>query len=183
MYDTEEKRKLTRTEAKQLTDELTAEEFTNRVKPVSNTYTVFNGEQIDGIPLYEIRKNVLHLDEFLYGRNKHRKSEIIRDAEKISMTYSDAATFRMAMKGQERALDMFMNDESIPEYIKNDSMAIGKEAEKYFNEGLSIGEVIMNHTQDIDNSCNIFNPAYTKNLLSGLYAKTNEEYREPEGTA
>ena len=70
LYDTEEKRKLTRTEAKQLTDELTAEEFTNRVKPVSNTYTVFNGEQIEGIPLYEIRKNVLHLDEFLYGRNK-----------------------------------------------------------------------------------------------------------------
>lgn len=53
-----------------MTDELTAEEFTNRVKPVSNTYTVFNGEQIEGIPLYEIRKNVLHLDEFLYGRNK-----------------------------------------------------------------------------------------------------------------
>ena len=70
LYDTEDRRKLTRTEAKQLTDELTAEEFANRVKPVSNTYTVFNGEQIEGIPLYEIRKNVLHLDEFLSGRNK-----------------------------------------------------------------------------------------------------------------
>lgn len=436
LYDTEEKRKLTRTEAKQLTDELTAEEFTNRVKPVSNTYTVFNGEQIEGIPLYEIRKNVLHLDEFLSGRNKlienmkvgfkeggneafysmaedmivlpkinqfdnefeyittffheaghatghvsrfnrempsargtdiyareelraeiasafaaqtfgidytqnkymenheayiqdyinvlenkpnelfaaikdaekisdyliekgefgleketemsrdasfmkkmdtyvalHRnyleelsqsklpivingyggpgagkstacleitaalkkegynaeyvqeyakelvyekdmemldgspehqyeilnvneivndaidfyekinegksnEKEVVRDAENIQLTGAEAARFRMAMKGQERALDMFMNDESIPEYIKSDSMAIGKEAEKYFNEGLSIGEVIMNHTGDIDNSCNIFNPAYTKNLLSGLYAKTNEEYRE-----
>lgn len=414
LYDTEEKRKLTRTEAKQLTDELTAEEFTNRVKPVSNTYTVFNGEQIEGIPLYEIRKNVLHLDEFLYGRNKlienmkvglkeggneafysiaedmivlpkinqfdnefeyittffheaghatghvsrfnrempsargtdiyareelraeiasafaaqafgidytqnkymenheayiqdyikvlenepnelfaaikdaekisdyliekgefgleketemsrdasfiknmdtyvalHREyinysffmerdvsnfeeegrihnltesiekdneikdmlqkneikyktynhenvneivndaidfyekinegksneKEVVRDAENIQLTGAEAARFRMAMKGQERALDMFMNDESIPEHIKSDSMAIGKEAEKYFSEGLSIGEVIMNHTQDIDNSCNIFNPAYTKNLLSGLYAKTNDEYR------
>ena len=47
LYDTEEKRKLTRTEAKQLTDELTAEEFKNRVKPMSNTYTVFNAEQIE----------------------------------------------------------------------------------------------------------------------------------------
>lgn len=318
LYDTEEKRKLTRTEAKQLTDELTAEEFTNRVKPVSNTYTVFNGEQIEGIPLYEIRKNVLHLDEFLYGRNKlienmkvglkeggneafysiaedmivlpkinqfdnefeyittffheaghatghvsrfnrempsargtdiyareelraeiasafaaqafgidytqnkymenheayiqdyikvlenepnelfaaikdaekisdyliekgefglEKETEMSRDAENIQLTGAEAARFRMAMKGQERALDMFMNDESIPEHIKSDSMAIGKEAEKYFSEGLSIGEVIMNHTQDIDNSCNIFNPAYTKNLLSGLYAKTNDEYR------
>lgn len=361
LYDTEEKRKLTRTEAKQLTDELTAEEFTNRVKPVSNTYTVFNGEQIEGIPLYEIRKNVLHLDEFLYGRNKlienmkvglkeggneafysiaedmivlpkinqfdnefeyittffheaghatghvsrfnrempsargtdiyareelraeiasafaaqafgidytqnkymenheayiqdyikvlenepnelfaaikdaekisdyliekgefgleketeikdmlqkneikyktynhenvneivndaidfyekinegkSNEKEVVRDAENIQLTGAEAARFRMAMKGQERALDMFMNDESIPEHIKSDSMAIGKESEKYFSEGLSIGEVIMNHTQDIDNSCNIFNPAYTKNLLSGLYAKTNDEYR------
>lgn len=361
LYDTEEKRKLTRTEAKQLTDELTAEEFTNRVKPVSNTYTVFNGEQIEGIPLYEIRKNVLHLDEFLSGRNKlienmkvgfkeggneafysmaedmivlpkinqfdnefeyittffheaghatghvsrfnrempsargtdiyareelraeiasafaaqtfgidytqnkymenheayiqdyinvlenkpnelfaaikdaekisdyliekgefgleketeikdmlqkneikyktynhenvneivndaidfyekinegkSNEKEVVRDAENIQLTGAEAARFRMAMKGQKRALDMFINDESIPEHIKSDSMAIGKEVEKYFSEGLSIGEVIMNHTQDIDNSCNIFNPAYTKNLLSGLYAKTNDEYR------
>lgn len=398
LYDTEEKRKLTRTEAKQLTDELTAEEFTNRVKPVSNTYTVFNGEQIEGIPLYEIRKNVLHLDEFLYGRNKlienmkvglkeggneafysiaedmivlpkinqfdnefeyittffheaghatghvsrfnrempsargtdiyareELRAEIasafaaqafgidytqnkymenheayiqdyikvlenepnelfaaIKDAEKISdyliekgefgleketemsrdasfiknmdtyvalhreyieevsqnkqpivingyggpgagkstacmeitaalkkegynaeyvQEYAKELVYEKDMEmldgspehqyeilkeqtrrmdrlyDQERALDMFMNDESIPEHIKSDSMAIGKEAEKYFSEGLSIGEVIMNHTQDIDNSCNIFNPAYTKNLLSGLYAKTNDEYR------
>lgn len=398
LYDTEEKRKLTRTEAKQLTDELTAEEFTNRVKPVSNTYTVFNGEQIEGIPLYEIRKNVLHLDEFLYGRNKliekgefglekemsneksltkemedyedehrrqlenlkrdktpvvingyggpgagkstacmeitaalkkagygaeyvqeyakelvydknmemldgsaknqfeilkeqtrrvdrlydqvdfivtdspillneiynkeltpeyrdivgkiqnsysnfsffierdvsnfeeegrihnlaesiqkdqeirdmlldndikyktynhenineivndainyyesynlmnDRKSEIIRDAEKISMTYSDAAMFRMAMKGQKSALEKFMNDEEIPQYIKNDSMAIGKEIEKYLDEGLGINDIIMKHIYDIDSSCSISNPAYTKKLMVELYSGTREEY-------
>ena len=51
--NTEEKRKLTQKEAKQLSDELTLEEFKNRVKPISNVYTVFNGEQIDGIPKYE----------------------------------------------------------------------------------------------------------------------------------
>lgn len=112
------------------------------------------------------------------NEGKSNEKEVVRDAENIQLTGAKGARFRMAMKGQARALDMFMNDESIPEYIKSDSMAIGKEAEKYFNEGLSIGEVIMNHTEDIDNSCNIFNPAYTKNLLSGLYAKTNEEYRE-----
>lgn len=111
------------------------------------------------------------------NEGKSNEKEVVRDAENIQLTGAEAARFRMAMKGQERALDMFMNDESIPEHIKSDSMAIGKEAEKYFSEGLSIGEVIMNHTQDIDNSCNIFNPAYTKNLLSGLYAKTNDEYR------
>lgn len=318
LYDTEEKRKLTQREAKQLSDELTLEEFKNRVKPISNVYTVFNGEQIDGIPKYEEKTYELNTEELLqkrdtllknmnvdfseggdkafynpsrdritlpemnkfeteydymatllheaghatghisrlnrdmtgvfgspeyakeelraeiasaftaqelgldYEQNEHmenheayvqnwidvlenepnelfaaikdaekisdyliekgefgleKETEMSRDAENIQLTGAEAARFRMAMKGQERALDMFMNDESIPEHIKSDSMAIGKEAEKYFSEGLSIGEVIMNHTQDIDNSCNIFNPAYTKNLLSGLYAKTNDEYR------
>ena len=129
-------------------------------------YKTYNHENVNEIVIYE-----------KINEGKSNEKEVVRDAENIQLTGAEAARFRMAMKGQERALDMFMNDESIPEHIKSDSMAIGKEAEKYFSEGLSIGEVIMNHTQDIDNSCNIFNPAYTKNLLSGLYAKTNDEYR------
>lgn len=134
-------------------------------------YKTYNHENVN-----EIVNDAIDFYEKI-NAGKSNEKDVVRDAENIQLTGAEAARFRMAMKGQERALDMFMNDESIPEYIKNDSMAIGKEAEKYFNEGLSIGEVIMNHTQDIDNSCNIFNPAYTKNLLSGLYAKTNEEYR------
>ena len=134
-------------------------------------YKTYNHENVN-----EIVNDAIDFYEKI-NAGKSNEKEVVRDAENIQLTGAEAARFRMAMKGQERALDMFMNDESIPEYIKNDSMAIGKEAEKYFSEGLSIGEVIMNHTQDIDNSCNIFNPAYTKNLLSGLYAKTNDEYR------
>lgn len=134
-------------------------------------YKTYNHENVN-----EIVNDAIDFYEKI-NAGKSNEKEVVRDAENIQLTGAEAARFRMAMKGQERALDMFMNDESIPEHIKSDSMAIGKEAEKYFNEGLSIGEVIMNHTQDIDNSCNIFNPAYTKNLLSGLYAKTNEEYR------
>lgn len=135
-------------------------------------YKTYNHENVN-----EIVNDAIDFYEKI-NEGKSNEKEVVRDAENIQLTGAEAARFRMAMKGQARALDMFMNDESIPEYIKSDSMAIGKEAEKYFNEGLSIGEVIMNHTGDIDNSCNIFNPAYTKNLLSGLYAKTNEEYRE-----
>ena len=135
-------------------------------------YKTYNHENVN-----EIVNDAIDFYEKI-NEGKSNEKEVVRDAENIQLTGAEAARFRMGMKGQERALDMFMNDESIPEYIKSDSMAIGKEAEKYFNEGLSIGEVIMNHTEDIDNSCNIFNPAYTKNLLSGLYAKTNEEYRE-----
>ena len=134
-------------------------------------YKTYNHENVN-----EIVNDAIDFYEKIY-EGKSNEKEVVRDAENIQLTGAEAARFRMAMKGQERALDMFMNDESIPEHIKSDSMAIGKEAEKYFSEGLSIGEVIMNHTQDIDNSCNIFNPAYTKNLLSGLYAKTNDEYR------
>ena len=134
-------------------------------------YKTYNHENVN-----EIVNDAIDFYEKI-NAGKSNEKEVVRDAENIQLTGAEAARFRMAMKGQERALDMFMNDESIPEHIKSDSMAIGKEAEKYFSEGLSIGEVIMNHTQDIDNSCNIFNPAYTKNLLSGLYAKTNDEYR------
>lgn len=104
------------------------------------------------------------------------KNEVTRDAEKISMTYSDAATFRMAMKGQKSAIENFMNDEEIPQYIKNDSMAIGKEIGKYLDEGLGINEIIMKHIHDIDSSCGISNPAYTKKLMVELYSGTREEY-------
>ena len=69
LYDTEEKRKLTRTEAKQLTDELTAEEFKNRVKPMSNTYTVFNAEQIEGIPKYIVETYNLNTEELMQRRD------------------------------------------------------------------------------------------------------------------
>ena len=69
LYDIEEKRKLTRTEAKQLTDELTAEEFKNRVKPMSNTYMVFNGEQIEGIPKYIQADYGLNAEELVHKRN------------------------------------------------------------------------------------------------------------------
>lgn len=100
----------------------------------------------------------------------------IKDAEKISMTYSDAATFRMAMKGQKSAIEKFINDEEIPQYIKNDSMAIGKEIGKYLDEGLGINEIIMKHIHDIDSSCGISNPAYTKKLMVELYSGTREEY-------
>ena len=133
-------------------------------------YKTYNHENIN-----EIVNDAINYYES-YNLMNDRKSEIIRDAEKISMTYSDAATFRMAMKGQKSALEKFMNDEEIPQYIKNDSMAIGKEIGKYLDEGLGINEIIMKHIHDIDSSCSISNPAYTKKLMVELYSGTREEY-------
>ena len=133
-------------------------------------YKTYNHENIN-----EIVNDAINYYES-YNLMNDRKSEIIRDAEKISMTYSDAATFRMAMKGQKSALEKFMNDEEIPQYIKNDSMAIGKEIEKYLDEGLGINDIIMKHIHDIDSSCSISNPAYTKKLMVELYSGTREEY-------
>ena len=109
-------------------------------------YKTYNHENVN-----EIVNDAIDFYEKI-NEGKSNEKEVVRDAENIQLTGAEAARFRIGMKGQARALDMFMNDESIPEYIKSDSMAIGKEAEKYFNEGLSIGEVIMNHTQDIDKS-------------------------------
>ena len=133
-------------------------------------YKTYNHENIN-----EIVNDAINYYES-YNLMNDRKSEIIRDAEKISMTYSDAATFRMAMKGQKSALEKFMNDEEIPQYIKNDSMAIGKEIGKYLDEGLGINEIILKHIHDIDSSCGISNPAYTKKLMVELYSDTREEY-------
>lgn len=133
-------------------------------------YKTYNHENIN-----EIVNDAINYYES-YNLMNDRKSEIIRDAEKISMTYSDAATFRMAMKGQKSALEKFMNDEEIPQYIKNDSMAIGKEIGKYLDEGLGINDIIMKHIHDIDSSCSISNPAYTKKLMVELYSGTREEY-------
>ena len=133
-------------------------------------YKTYNHENIN-----EIVNDAINYYES-YNLINDRKSEIIRDAEKISMTYSDAATFRMAMKGQKSALEKFINDEEIPQYIKNDSMAIGKEIEKYLDEGWGINDIIMKHIHDIDSSCSISNPAYTKKLMVELYSGTREEY-------
>lgn len=133
-------------------------------------YKTYNHENIN-----EIVNDAINYYES-YNLINDRKSEIIRDAEKISMTYSDAATFRMAMKGQKSAIEKFINDEEIPQYIKNDSMAIGKEIGKYLDEGLGINEIIMKHIHDIDSSCGISNPAYTKKLMVELYSGTREEY-------
>lgn len=50
MYDTEKKRKLSVSEVERLRDSLSIDEFQDRVKPISSVFTVFNAEQIDGIP-------------------------------------------------------------------------------------------------------------------------------------
>lgn len=50
LYDTKDKKKITQEEVKKFREQLTDAEFQERIKPVSNVYTVFNAEQIDGIP-------------------------------------------------------------------------------------------------------------------------------------
>lgn len=49
MYDTETKKKLTSRETDLLREEI-GKDFYERVKPISSIYTVFNAEQIEGIP-------------------------------------------------------------------------------------------------------------------------------------
>lgn len=324
LYDTAEKKKITQKEAKILSDEISLEEFKERIKPISSTYTVFNGEQIEGIPLHEVKTYNLNKDELMkkrdvliknmalsfeeggdsayynpqsdsitlpqinyfeseyaymatllheaghatghesrlnrdlsgafgspeyakeelraeiasaftaqtlgidYEQNKYMENheayvqnwikvlenepgelfsaikdaekiadylidkgeftedlnksieneqeQIVRDAE-VTVSGAQAARFRMAMKGQEKALEVFLADDKLDEHVKQDSLNIGKEVAKYMEEGLSVSEIIMTKTQEIDASCNLSNPAYTKKLIAGLYAKTNEEYK------
>lgn len=55
IYDTKEKRKLSKEDADQLRKTL-GEDFYNRVRPIASIYIVFNGEQIKGIPQFSPQK-------------------------------------------------------------------------------------------------------------------------------
>lgn len=54
LYDTKEKVKLTLKESEELKRKLSGEEYRQRIKPMSSVYTVFNAEQITGVPELEI---------------------------------------------------------------------------------------------------------------------------------
>lgn len=69
LYDKETKKKLTQTEAMDLRDQLSPEEYLQRVKPISSVYTVFNGEQIEGIPAIDIEKYTWDAQELLEKRD------------------------------------------------------------------------------------------------------------------
>ena len=73
-------------------------------------YKTYNHENVN-----EIVNDAIDFYEKI-NEGKSNEKEVVRDAENIQLTGAEAARFRMAMKGQERALDMFMNDESIPEH-------------------------------------------------------------------
>ena len=71
MFDTEEKKKLTTAEVEKLRKSLTAEEFAERVKPVSNVFTVFNAHQIEGIPeLPKTEHTEFSSEELIAARDK-----------------------------------------------------------------------------------------------------------------
>lgn len=75
MYDTETKKKLTGRELNLLKKEL-GEDFYERVKPISSVYTVFNAEQIEGIPKREKTQEPVKSDELL-----HKRDTLIRNME------------------------------------------------------------------------------------------------------
>lgn len=64
LYDRKIKKTIDDKEADSLRQQLTPEEYAERVKPVANNYTVFNAEQIEGIPkLPEPELQTYELDE------------------------------------------------------------------------------------------------------------------------
>lgn len=64
LYDRETRKTISSKEADVLRQQLSPEEYAERVKPVANNYTVFNAEQIEGIPkLPEAEIKTYELDE------------------------------------------------------------------------------------------------------------------------
>ncbi len=69
MYDREEKKKLLPREVNELRGKLSPEEYQERVKPIANVYTVFNAQQIDGIPELKIVNQEYDQDMCIEIRN------------------------------------------------------------------------------------------------------------------
>ena len=69
LYDTKDKRKVTQEEVKKIREQLTNAEFQERIKPISSVYTVFNAEQIDGIPKLEEVKISFSAEELISQRD------------------------------------------------------------------------------------------------------------------
>lgn len=69
LYDSETKKKLTPAEADKLKNELSREDYQERVHPLSETYTVFNAEQISGIPELAFENNLVDVKSLIEKRD------------------------------------------------------------------------------------------------------------------
>ena len=69
LYDSETKKKLTPAEADKLKNELSREDYQKRVHPLSETYTVFNAEQISGIPELAVENNLVDVKNLIEKRD------------------------------------------------------------------------------------------------------------------
>lgn len=69
LYDSETKKKLTPAEAYKLKNELSLEDYQERVHPLSEIYTVFNAEQISKIPELTVENNLVDVKSLIEKRD------------------------------------------------------------------------------------------------------------------
>lgn len=70
LYDLKTKQKITNKESEELLNKIGREEHLKRVKPISQVYTVFNAEQIQGVPEYLPVKEPLDQEMFIRLRDR-----------------------------------------------------------------------------------------------------------------
>lgn len=147
LYDTETKTKLTKQQTEELQNQLSREDFYHRIKPISNVYTVFNGEQIEGIPAYSVEKHTLDeqslmekrdvllknmevgFQEGKEGASYHSKTDVIQmpDIDRFENEYAYMSTFLHEAghaTGHESRLNRKLgNGFGTPEYAKEELRA------------------------------------------------------------
>lgn len=69
LYDREEKEKISAEEAARRGSELGRDEYLERFRPISSVYTVFNGEQIEGIEPYKAEVHELNQSDLMRVKN------------------------------------------------------------------------------------------------------------------
>lgn len=102
LYDTETKKKITQHDAKELSENLSPEEYFDRIKPISNTYVVFNAKQIEGVPETDIEKNQLNTEELISCRNKLVENMEVDFSEGGDRAFYSPAMDRITMPDIER---------------------------------------------------------------------------------
>lgn len=188
LYDTETKKKLTPEQDKELECTLTPEEYKERVKPISNVYTVFNAAQIEGIPELVIEHHNLDEDMLMEKRDKliaamnlqfksgeeaafYRPSEDcihMPDIDRFRNEYSYMATFLHEASHATGHMSRLNRDLTgafgSPEYAKEELRAEISSA--FTSQALGLSQSDMEHMEN--------HKAYIQNWIAALEQNPNE---------
>ncbi len=102
LYDREEKEKISAEEAARRGSELGRDEYLERFRPISSVYTVFNGEQIEGIEPYKAEVHELNQSDLMRVKNTLITNMELHYEEKGDQAYYSPAQDKVVLPEMEK---------------------------------------------------------------------------------